>query len=206
MTPRSPWGRRVAGLAVAAVALVALRAASLVSLRTASAGESVLRLSWSARPERIEQCRRLTDAELAERPQHMRLRWECEGRFARYLLTVSVDGRSIASDTVRGGGLRNDRPMHLFREYALSPGERRLAIALRRVDANVRPDSASDQTAAGTAAADRETREAQERRVRRAEALPELVAIDTVVVIPSGRVALISYATDGRQFILKVGQ
>jgi hypothetical protein len=200
------WRPQAAGVAVAALALIALRAGSLVPLRTASVGESVLRLSWSARPERIEQCRRLTDAELAERPQHMRLRWECEGRFARYLLTVSVDGRPIAADTVRGGGLRHDRPMHLFREFALAPGERRLGVTLRRIDAHQRPDSASDQTAVGAAAADRETREAQERRVRRAEALPEALAFDTVLAIPAGRVALVSYANSERKLVLRTGQ
>jgi len=200
------WARPAAGLTVAAFGLIALRAGSLAPLRTSAVGESVLRLSWSARPERIEQCRRLTDAELAERPQHMRLRWECEGRFARYLLSVRVDGRIVASDTVRGGGLRNDRPMHLFREYALRPGERRLGVTLRRIDASVRLDSTGGQVAAGAAAADRETREAQERRVRRAEALPDSVSLDTVLVVPTGRVALVSYASGERKLVFRTGQ
>lgn len=202
---RPSWARQAAGFTVATVVLVALRAGSLVPLRTAAVGESVLRLSWSARPERIEQCRRLSDAELAERPQHMRLRWECEGRFARYLLTVSVDGRAVASDTVRGGGLRNDRPMHLFREYPLEPGERHIGATLRRIDASIRPDSAAGQTAAGAAAADRETREAQERRVRRAEALPERVALDTTLTVPGDRVVLMSYASGERKFVIRTG-
>ncbi|MDQ8153293.1 MAG: hypothetical protein P3B98_01415 [Gemmatimonadota bacterium] len=197
------WPHRLAALAVTTVALALLRAGSLVPLRATAAGDSVLRLSWSARPERIEQCRRLTNAELAERPQHMRLRWECEGRFARYLLTVTIDGQVLAADTVHGGGLRHDRPMHLFREYAVAPGQRRLGIRLRRIDANVRPDSTSDQTAAGAAAADRETREAQERRVRRAEALPEVVALDTLLTVASQRVALVSYASGQQKFVLR---
>jgi hypothetical protein len=203
---RATWARQSAGAAVAAFALVALRAGSLVPLRTAAVGESMLRLSWSARPERIERCRRLSDAELAERPQHMRLRWECEGRFARYLLTVSVDDRVVASDTVHGGGLRNDRPMHLFREYAVAPGEQRIGVTLRRLDQIRRPDGASDEMAAGAAAVDREIREAQERRVRRAEALPEAVSLDTVMVVPVGRVVLVSYATSARKFVLRTGR
>lgn len=198
------WWKRIAGTLVAAVALWLLRAGSLTPLRVGEEQTALLRLSWSARPERIEQCRRLSDAELAERPQHMRLRWECEGRFARYLLSVSVDGRPLTTDTIRGGGLRNDRPMHLFREFALAPGTRHLTMSLRRIDAEARPDSATDAaTAAGTAAADRETREGQERRVRRAESLPELVAIDTTLRVAAQRVLLVSYSDVDRRLVLR---
>ncbi len=202
MSPSVP--RRIAGVLVAAGALVLLRAGSLTPLRTAPDGTAMLRLSWSARPERIEQCRRLSDAELAALPQHMRLRWECEGRFARYLLSVSVDGRVLAADTVRGGGLRNDRPMHLFREFAMSPGERHVTVTLQRIDAAVLPDSTADATtAAGTGAADRETREAQERRVRRAEALPALVRLDSTLKVPAQRVVLVTYSSTGHRFVIK---
>jgi hypothetical protein len=202
MNPSVP--RRIAGVLVAAAALLLLRAGSLTPLRTAPDGAAMLRLSWSARPERIEQCRRLSDAELAALPQHMRLRWECEGRFARYLVSVAVDGRVLAADTVRGGGLRNDRPMHLFREFALSPGERRVTVTLRRIDAAVLPDSSADATtAAGTGAADRETREAQERRVRRAEALPALVSVDSTLAVAAQRVVLVTYSSTARGFVIK---
>ncbi|MBA4072228.1 MAG: hypothetical protein C0497_10395 [Gemmatimonas sp.] len=198
------WSRRIAGLVVAGGVLILLRAGSLTPLRTAPDGTAMLRLSWSARPERIEQCRRLSDAELAARPQHMRLRWECEGRFARYLLRVSVDGRVLAADTVRGGGLRSDRPMHVFREYAVIPGERRVTVSLRRIDAEVRPDSVADAaTAAGTGAADRETREGQERRVRRAEALPALVRMDSTLTVAAQRVVLVTYSSIAHRFVIK---
>lgn len=201
---RRSWSRRLAGTVVAALALLGLRAGSLTPLRTAPDDAAMLRLSWSARPERIEHCRRLSDAELAERPQHMRLRWECEGRFAHYLLRVSVDGRVVAADTVRGSGLRNDRPIHLFREYAVAPGERHVTVSLRRIDAAVRPDSAADATtAAGTGAADRETREAQERRVNRAEALLPFVNMDSTLTIVAQRVVLVTYSSTARGFVMK---
>jgi hypothetical protein len=117
---------------------------------------------------------------------------------------VSVDGRVLAADTVRGGGLRNDRPMHLFREYAMAPGERHVTVTLRRIDAAVLPDSTADATtAAGTGAADRETREAQERRVRRAEALPALVRLDSTLAVSAQRVVLVTYSSTGHRFVLK---
>lgn len=203
--PAPSWIRGMLGVLIAGLGLLAMRALSVASISTPAVGESVLRLSWSARPERIEQCRRLSDAELAERPQHMRLRWECEGRFARYLLTITVNGQTVATDTVRGSGLRNDRPMHLFREYALEPGDQRLGVTLTRVDAEVRPDSTDDQTAEGVGAADREVREAQERRTRRAEALPEVTALDTTLTVPDGSVVLVSYSAVERRFVLRTG-
>jgi hypothetical protein len=198
--------RRLPGVLAVAAALLALRAASLAPLGAASADGARLRLSWSARPERLEHCRRLSDAELAARPQHMRLRWECEGKFARYLLTVRIDGRLVASDTVHGGGLRQDRPMHLLREYVLAPGRRNLSIALRRIDAAAPPDTAAaGDTSPGTAAADRETREGQERRVRRAEAVPSDLAIDSTIAVAAGRVVLVTYASTARRLELRNG-
>ena len=121
----------VAGIIVGAAALLLLQQATAVNLPGPGRGdEAWVRLSWSARPERVETCRRLTDAELADRPAHMRLRLECTGRFARYRLAVLSDGVPLALDTVRGGGLRNDRPMHVLRELAVDPPEP--VIAYRR--------------------------------------------------------------------------
>ncbi len=112
-------------VAATIAALLLVRVASFVPLRDARAEHAWVRLSWSARPERIEQCRRLTDAELAERPEHMRLRLECEGRFARYLLQLTVDGVITLADTIQGDGLRHDRPMHVLREASACPGDSR---------------------------------------------------------------------------------
>ena len=121
-------------VAASAAALVALRAASFVPMTDARGESAWVRLSWSARPERIEQCRRLSDAELEKRPAHMRLRLECEGRFARYLLQLTVDGTAALADTVQGDGLRHDRPMHVLREHPLPPGARRIQASLVRLD------------------------------------------------------------------------
>lgn len=196
------WGRRLLGIGAAVAGLLALRASSLTPLQVTSVGESVLRLSWTARPERIEQCRRMTDEQLAQRPAHMQMRWECEGHFARYLLTVAVDGKVMATDTVQGGGLRNDRPMHLFREYPLTPGERQVAVTLHRIDAPSPAETEPDESVEGAGAADRETREAQERRGRRAEALPETVVIDSALRVPAGKVLLVTYQTTTQKLVV----
>jgi hypothetical protein len=123
--------RRAAAL-LAAAATVAV----IVGLSRAPwplpADHALLRLSWSGRPERIERCRELSDAELEKQPAHMRQRVECEGRSARYLVRVSHGGSLLSSDTVTGGGLRGDRAIHMLREYHLAPGTQPVAVGVRR--------------------------------------------------------------------------
>ncbi len=203
MTTRAVLGRLVGGVASIAT-LALLRAGSLTSMQTASDDAAVLRLSWSARPERIESCHRLSDTELAARPAHMRMRWECEGQFATYGVTVRTDGRVFVSDTVRGGGLRHDRSMHVFREFALRAGSRRIELELRRIEADTRSDAAeSAAVASGSADANRETREAQERRTRRSESLPSLLRIDTTFTVPPRSVVLVTYVVAERRLVLR---
>ena len=130
----SPALRRGLGLAVALAVMAAIVALSRAPYVTGQGADALLRLSWSGRPQRIERCRELSDAELAERPAHMRRRLECEGRPARYVVRVAVDGRTASLDTVTGGGLRGDRAIHMLRELRVEPGSRAIAVEMRRVE------------------------------------------------------------------------
>ncbi|MBL8961336.1 MAG: hypothetical protein JNJ98_15875 [Gemmatimonadetes bacterium] len=193
---------RVIGVAAGLTGLVALRSLSLVP-HGAAVPHAVLRLSWSARPERVEVCRELSDAELAARPVHMRLRTECSGRFASYLLTVRVGDGTVLSDTVRGGGLRNDRPIHLLREVQVPPGSQPVRVSLARIDSTAAPrdTSATDVGALG----DRAQRETDERRRRAAEALPGRLELDQTTRFVAGRVVMVTYANEQRRLILTNG-
>jgi hypothetical protein len=119
--------RRVlgAGLAVAVTAAV-------VWLSQAGYGsppaEALVRLSWRARSERVQECRQLSAAEIAALPEHMRRTEECEGRVLPYRLRVTLDGREMADALVRGGGARGDRPVYVFRDLPVAPGEHRLSV------------------------------------------------------------------------------
>jgi hypothetical protein len=195
---------RIVAVAVGAAGAFALREGSIHQWRLPSAREARVRLSWSARPERIERCRRLSDAELAQLPAHMRLRLQCEGGFASYLLTLRVDSTVIASDTVRGGGLRHDRPIHLFREIGIPTGDRRLQIDLVRIDST---STAEDSTTAMQQPGDtllgvRADREADERQRRAREAMPAHLTLDSVVALPAGRVLLVAYDEVARRLTM----
>jgi hypothetical protein len=96
--------------------------------------EAAIRLSWRVRGERIEACRRLTPEEMEALPVHMRREEICEGRIAPYHLTVELDGRVIEDAMVRPAGARGDRPVYVYRDYPVPPGEHPLRVVFRLED------------------------------------------------------------------------
>ena len=200
---------RVAGVAVAVLAAIAVRWSSALPLGTRTARDQAaqLRLSLSARPERVERCRELSDDELAKLPAHMRLRTQCEGYSARYLLSIVVDERSLTSDTLRGGGLRHDRPLHVFKEYDVTPGPQRIRVEVTRVDEGTRSteeDHDRDRGASSdTLLGGRAEREREERTRRVAEAMPSRLVIDTTMTLRSGRVVLVTFDQNTRRLTMR---
>lgn len=199
--------RGAIAVAATAVALGALAAASAVSLPWHGADTAALRLSWSARPERIEVCRALSTAEVEALNEHMRQRVECVGRSATYALRVRVDGALIGHDVVRGGGLRNDRPMHLLRAYTFAPGVRRIQLEFARRE-RVDGDSSSGP---GTVAPEADTgifagraaRESSERGRRTRAAVPPLLTLDTALTFAPQQVILVTFDPDGRRLVVR---
>lgn len=94
-------------------------------------GGALLRLSWRTQPIRVEQCRTLSDDELAALPAHMRRAEECTGGFVDYELTVAVDGALVLADTVAPSGVRRDRPIYVLRDHRLTPGPADVAVSFR---------------------------------------------------------------------------
>jgi hypothetical protein len=131
----SPALRAALGGLVAVGAALGLAAATTTSRRPHGSGEARLRVAFSARPERIERCRRVDERELANLPAHMRQSVACEGFVARYRLEVRRDDSLVASALVRGGGLRHDRQLYVLRELSLPSGRRTIDIRLTRIDA-----------------------------------------------------------------------
>ena len=181
--------------------LVVASSATVVRKRSAA---SRVRLSWSARPERIEVCRELSAAEIAEREEHMRQRVECDGRFATYRLSVEADGRSLHESVVRGAGLRHDRPLYLLREIDLAPGRHRLRVTFTRRETS--GNEASAVARAAPAGADtglfagRAEREATERSRRARAAIPPRLLLDTVLTLGPERAIVVSFDPERKAF------
>ncbi|NOT07335.1 MAG: hypothetical protein HOP28_03930 [Gemmatimonadales bacterium] len=202
----SPARIFAAGIASAA-GLALLAYASGAPLASHGEDAARLRLSWSARPERIEVCRQLSAEEQARRGEHMRQRVECEGGFATYALRVEVDDRAIGETVIRGAGLRHDRPLYLLKDYAVSPGPHRFKVALTR------RESADTGTVAlsGVAVPEADTglyagraqREAVERARRTRAAIPATLVLDTALTFAPGRVVLVTFNAERRLLELR---
>ncbi len=127
-------GRRVGAAVVAVAATLAIAAGSRAPAPVHPGVEGRLRVAIGARPERVEVCRRVDPEDLARLPAHMRREVICEGRAARYRLEVRRDGTVLMDAQVLGGGARHDRPLHVSREWPLTPGPHHLMVRLVRLD------------------------------------------------------------------------
>lgn len=118
--------RKVWATLVTALLLAVMAGLSRVSL-TVGDGNARVRLSWRAEPIRVEECRTLSDEELAEVPTHMRRTESCTGYHVDYELRLSVDG-SAMRDTLSPSGLRRDRPVYVFLDHPVAPGRHQVEV------------------------------------------------------------------------------
>ena len=125
---------RAVGLVVALAVTLAIAWVSNVAMAPPRSGDALLRLSWSARPERVETCQAQSPEVQAKLPAHMRQPVICEGTSAEYRLEILRNGALIAAETVRGGGLRHDRPLYVFREIPQPVGDAAIAVRFSRAD------------------------------------------------------------------------
>jgi hypothetical protein len=180
--------------------LFALARASAAPLAYNNNDMARLRLSWSARPERIEVCRALTAEEIARLGEHMRQRVECIGNFASYDLRVEVNGRILDEAIARGSGFRHDRPLYVLRDFNIASGSHHVRVTFTR-----REQAAGDTLAPAidpTLSADtgifagRADRERVERQRRARAAIPARLALDTAIIMQPGHVVVVSFDVD----------
>ena len=125
--------RRSAATALAALLTAGLVAGSRWTWRANDESAAAIRLSWRSVSAPIEECRRVTPEELAQLPPHMRREEICERRHAPFRLTVEIDGDVVRSTRLEPAGASGDRPLYVFEELRVAPGEHRLAIRFEEV-------------------------------------------------------------------------
>lgn len=191
---------------VTALAAFALARGSAAPIVTRGGNVARLRLSWSARPERIESCHTLSAAELAQREEHMRQRVMCDGHFATYQLDVSADDHPLHASVVQGAGLRHDRPIYLLRDFDMEAGTHRVRISFVRrehTDGDAAAFASVTQTGVDTGIfAGRAQREAAEHARRAGAAIPPQLAIDTTITLVAGRVMVVTFDQETRRLLL----
>lgn len=89
---------------------------------------AVVRLSWRLEAVRVEECRTLTDEELADVPAHMRRAEKCVGDFVDHELILAIDGQEVLIDTVAPSGLRRDRPVYVLHDRPVEAGRHRVEV------------------------------------------------------------------------------
>jgi hypothetical protein len=93
----------------------------------------VLRLSWKSTGEKI---RVATAAQGEEVPAHMRAADDFDEKMRDYQLTVEVDGKVWLDKLMRPPGLHHDRPISVFEELPLPPGQHQLHLKFWPVPAD----------------------------------------------------------------------
>jgi hypothetical protein len=125
--------RGIAIVLVTAAATFALGLASRAPYSERGADQSVLRLSWRLRGEKLQSCRQRSEAELEALPAHMRTPQVCTGHLISYRLVVRIDG---AVDTLiyAPAGAKGDRPIFVLHDVPLSPGRHEVEVDFNPVE------------------------------------------------------------------------
>lgn len=179
---------RAMGLAVALMAGVAITRASVVNMSVDASTAAMLRLAWTARPDRSETCRQPSESEQAKIPAHMRQAMICDGTTAEYRLTVRRNGQAIADHIVRAGGLRHDRPLYVFHEFRLPAGDAIITVRFDRV--GTPPISSNDPAPL---------------RRDHAEVVPASLLLERQFRFVAGDVVLVTYAPEQRALVTVEG-
>ncbi len=157
---------------------------------------AAVRLTWRMAGQAIDDCRTLSEEELAELPAHMRQAEVCETYVPPYRLRVQVDGELIEDILVLAGGAREDRPIYVYSELRVAPGPHELSVVfeqeMQQHDAAQPQGAATDDPAAADPAAATDDPAAADR----------LELHQTVDLVP-GQVALVTYDREARALVLR---
>jgi hypothetical protein len=169
---------RIAGIALGAAFLLAMSWVSTAPMSVATTDSAMVRISFGARPERVEECRTVSDEELAKLAPQMRQRVICEGTTARYQLELRRGEELLLSQLVRGGGLRNDRPLYVSRDLPVASGTATYRVTLVRLDTIRTPDTVAAKSA-----------------------VPPALSLETSANLAPREVLLFTYDATGRRLV-----
>jgi hypothetical protein len=185
--------RTVLAVIVLVAGVASLAALAGVPYAAEHPGDAVIRLAWRARGERGQRCRRLSPDELAKLPVHMRQEEVCERGMLPYHLRVAIDGRTMVDQEVRAGGAQSDRPLFVFQELPVPPGEHRVTITFERAESH-------DDKNRGQA-----DEESDDRELRDLRATPRRLTLDETVTLAARAIVLVTYDDERRRLRLLAG-
>jgi hypothetical protein len=125
---RTPPATLVGRAFVTLLLVLILAGLSRVPLGSDVTDEAALRFSWRLRGEEAATCRLPTEEELADLPVHMRNPEACVGVLPPFELRVDLDDVTWVSRQVLPSGARGDRPLFVYEELRVPPGQHRLSV------------------------------------------------------------------------------
>jgi len=193
--------RRTAQFVVAVTVTLAVVGLSRVPYAAVQSEDGELRLAWRFRSERVSACRKLSDAEQAALPAHMRRQEDCTRGLRPYRLTVEVGATAAAAvtgeaaavssvDTIRARGAESDRPLFVFRRIPLAPGRYVTRVEFAPVGLGGSARTGAGDEVAGRAPAGTEGRTA--------------LRLDTTLTIGPRRVVLVTYDDDAKRMVVRM--
>ena len=92
--------------------------------------ESMITLSLSHAGELVEECRRMSQEEMAELPPNMRLPVECPRERSPVSIEILMDDKPIINEVVDPPGLYKDQGVDIYRSIKVPAGDYRLEVRM----------------------------------------------------------------------------
>ncbi|MDH4133900.1 MAG: hypothetical protein OEV31_03860 [Gammaproteobacteria bacterium] len=94
-------------------------------------GSATITLSFSHAAKPAGDCRRRTEAELAQLPPNMRAPLDCPRKRFPIRVEMDIDGTRQIKRKLGASGLSHDRAASFYQKITVPPGPHRLAVRLR---------------------------------------------------------------------------
>ncbi len=94
------------------------------------ADQALVKVSFTHTAQRIGECRRRSDEELAKLPPNMRIREECPRERAPVRIELDIDGEPAYRDLLQPSGLSRDGATSVYRRIPVTAGSHHIEARL----------------------------------------------------------------------------
>jgi ferredoxin/coenzyme F420-reducing hydrogenase delta subunit len=129
---RKVWQKRfpLRAMAYGLFALVASIFSAWPAIELLATDEAVVSLTFSHAGQRIEECRRLTQAEMNKLAPNMRKTTECERERHPLQVVFMADGETLYQESLKPSGIWSDGESTVYARFPLKQGSRKLYISM----------------------------------------------------------------------------
>ncbi len=93
--------------------------------------QALIKLAFNHSGRLKEPCREFSDEELAAKPKHMRIKFDCPRERSPVYIVLEVDGKRILEKSITPSGLSKDMPSPLYERIPLKTGTYQLHLGMR---------------------------------------------------------------------------